>query len=72
MRTEGSTFSNAGPVSDSPVFRNSSRVWTLFLVWSVSAAVVVVVVVVSVAQPDSIRVTNAIMQETKKRVFIMV
>jgi hypothetical protein len=69
VRTEGSTFSKAGPVSDSPVFRNCSLVWTLFFVWSVS--VVVVVVVVSVAQPESMRVAKTVMQEARKRVFIM-
>ena len=67
---DGSTFSNAGPVSDSPVFFNSSRVWTLFFVWSVSA--VVVVVVLLVAQAESISVETASKQKAKWRVFIMV
>jgi hypothetical protein len=63
VRTEASTFSRAGPVSDSPVFLICSLVWTLFFVWSVS--VVVVVVVVSVAQPDSMRVESARRQKAK-------
>lgn len=71
MRTAGSTFSKAGPVSDSPVLRNSSRVWTLFFVGS-GSVVVAVVVVLLVAQAESISVETPSKQKAKWRVFIMV
>src|SRR6202048_2754323 len=55
MRTEGAVFSRAEPGSVSPLFRNSSWVYTRLD----GSGRVSVVVVVSVAQPEKIRVPPA-------------